>query len=76
MKISKILNQTEVPFVDIDMTEDTALFVDPLFIEFISSRKQMPLNSLSLEATKQIDAFLKRYPEFINLNQQIKLRIF
>ncbi|HEE8876744.1 hypothetical protein [Staphylococcus agnetis] len=59
MKISKILNQTEVPFVDIDITEDTALFVDPLFIEFISSRKQMPLNSLSLEATKQIDAFFE-----------------
>lgn len=59
MKVSKILNETELPFVDIDVNEDTALFIDPLFIEFISSRKDMPINSLSLEATQQIDAFFE-----------------
>ncbi|PTE27616.1 hypothetical protein BUY91_07755 [Staphylococcus equorum] len=59
MKISKILNKTELPFVDIDTNEDTALFIDPLFIEFISSREDNPINSLSLEATQQIDAFFE-----------------
>jgi len=59
LKISKILNKTELPFVDIDTNEDTALFIDPLFIEFISSREDNPINSLSLEATQQIDAFFE-----------------
>lgn len=59
MKISKILNETEVPFVDIDINEDTPLFIDPLFIEFISSRKDMPMHSLALEANQQIDAFFE-----------------
>lgn len=59
MKLSKILNRTELPFVDINTNEDTKLFIDPLFIEFISSRDDNPLHSLSVEATQQIDAFFE-----------------
>ncbi|KKI62985.1 hypothetical protein [Staphylococcus cohnii] len=60
MQISEILNKTELPFVDINTKEDTKLFMDPLFIEFISSRDNNPLHSLSLEATQQIDAFFEK----------------